>query len=820
MMVYVHGTRAAALVLAAALFLGSVFPGSAAPGAQKAKVSAASAEKSQAAASFEPAPVPAAKVMINNDSGERAVGSLGGEWMPPMPAGAGAKGAPPVWRLISARLKMKGETKPDRGVKFRYPAGANPEFVSAAAPTQIGIFLHRGARESDDRRSADFSIDPASETGPTLVLRDGNSRWTVKRMIDDELVFQVPFWVVCKETCTDQEVDTLIRDLPLKAMKRLETGTPATASAPPATSSPDKKPAAAGKAVVVPPISQPITVTLLDEKGVRLQNPAAVRLSRGTCERRSAPYEARTDQKGEARFDLVWVATERFCVEVGDGPAARCFPLAAGILYLTIYENMPARWMECPAQTFKVVINLFGNFRPGEDDIGKTVSLSGLKMLKSLTFRNRPVQSNNTVTIDALDDTAPMYDQIRIEPTDYYTHRGDPVIDRTNGTLTLKLEQNFVILSDLQIDPVNSAGGTEKDCRLSLQIDPEKGIFAGSELASVLRNRKEIPFQVVKEGSFRYFLPEDVRNGPPLVVRWPYSTMPSDSPVTIKSTNETCVIRPGQEKLPRYAFLGTPYRIVVRESKPGFALIATRVDRGDLDFLGMTPSLETSFWTDVFAMADELDHDPNSDRTRFEWSRISQWQSGALADKENSILQPSSNGALLFGPAQARLGVITQSVDKLTTEPPGSVVLKPVDLVYHLNSAVRKMANSESSSQAPSNLRVLVVGPRLTNRRDRTICPYFRDQEMRDAVQSLNPKASNIRLAFLEIVKDDAPVTGKEFKPATQEGLVECNLQDTPLVESTRAFLLKSTYLAGGARKAALNSLAKLLNAYFANQGG
>ena len=78
-----------------------------------------------------------------------------------------------------------------------------------------------------------------------------------------------------------------------------------------------------------------------------------------------------------------------------------------------------------------------------------------------------------------------------------------------------------------------------------------------------------------------------------------------------------------------------------------------------------------------------------------------------------------------------------------------------------------------------------MVGPRLTNRRDRTICPYFRE-EMRDVLQSLNPRASNIRLAFLEIVKDDAPVTGREFKPATPEGLVECNLQDTPLAEWQR----------------------------------
>ena len=694
-MTYVHGRRVAALVLAAALFLGGVFPGSAAPGAQKAKVSAGSADQSQATASFDPVPVPATKVMINKDSEERANGSLGGEWMPPMPAGAGARGVSPVWRLISARLKMK-DTKPDRGIKFRSSTGAKPEFLSAAAPTRIGIFLHRTGTDADYKESAEFSIDPGSENGPSVVLmhRDG-SRWTLKQTVDDELKFPIPFWVVCKAAC-DQDVDKLLSELPTRVLKN---NAPVTASAPPASGS-DKKQAAADK-TATPPQTLAITVTLLDDKGFRLQSPATkVRLSPGACDRRPTPQEQKTNQNGEVRFERVWDAQPSFCVEIGDGAAARCFPIAAGIQYLTIYESMLPRATECPSQTetFKVVVNLFRRSRPAELDTAQTVALSDLKV-RSLTFQDIPAQNNN-MRIDTSNTAAPSYNDVKIEPAGYYTQRREPVLDRTGRTLTLYLDQDFVSLTDLKIEPVNSAGGLEPDCRLSIQVEPDVRKLPSSEWSG-LKKDEGVSLDVIKDpgaSSYRYALPPAVSNRR-LPIEWPVVRADLESPVTIKSLSPTCVVRENEKKLPRSAFLGTPYRIQVRESKPGFALIATRVDRGDLDFLGMTPSLETSFWTDVFAMADELDHDPNSDRTRFEWSKISQWQSGTLADKETFILQPTSSGALLFGPAQARQGMITQSVDKLTTEPSASVVLKPVDLVYHLNSAVMKMPTARAPAK-------------------------------------------------------------------------------------------------------------------------
>jgi hypothetical protein len=215
-------------------------------------------------------------------------------------------------------------------------------------------------------------------------------------------------------------------------------------------------------------------------------------------------------------------------------------------------------------------------------------------------------------------------------------------------------------------------------------------------------------------------------------------------------------------------------------------------------------------------MADELDRDPTSDRTKFEWSRISQWQGDSLSDKGILILQPLSNGALLFGPSQGRQGIMTQAVDKLTGETSASGALKPLDLRYHLNFAIKTMAEGKGSN----NMRVLVVGPRLSDRLDGTICYHLRSSELREVVKVLDPKANNIRLAFVELVKGDAPLGGKEYKQTSFEGLVECNLQDTPMADSAKAFLLKSAFLAAPARREALGNLAKLLNAYFANHGG
>lgn len=548
------------------------------------------------------------------------------------------------------------------------------------------------------------------------------------------------------------------------------------------------------------------------EDGQPSKNQWSVKIFKGPCrERREVATEFQI--KGIKYIQLAQSAgsAQELCAAISpdklEVSPPKCFAVPIRAPFWTPQIDSEAK---CPPQGENVAVNFEVKGSPNRvsfEELKKAVD--GL----TVTIRSAAV-TGPTVFLDLSGGAAPVTKtDVRISPPDDYYTVTKVVTD--NKQIDIFLDQKFVNLTDLKLEPRTSSGALATGCVLTLFVE-SRAMLRRAEWNEAL----SLP-EFAQNGEIRiyfvngqYVLPQ-LADGRRLQFSWPRDT---PSPVKIRSAadNADCNMRDAAT-VDRTAFFGGAYAPVVRQSRPGLALVATRLDSHDLEKLGLAFDTETQFWISLFSMVDTIDRSDDSRSSLLEWARISQYQSGADSDHEFEFLMPPGRGARLFGGPNERQSKIITFVSRLTaTRPREAQKFAPFDAFNHLAETLVKMAASSGGGvgQPVSNVRVLVAGPRLG---DAPICGRLRTQESTNLAESLAQKARNIRLSFVEVSPDENP---QGLSPTAVRGLSQCDLSGSKLAGVAASYVVSANYLSSEqTRKQVFDELGKLIARDF-NLGG